>query len=153
VSRRTELEQARAGAYSAAGQLAWYLRAGGMPQPLPCSIRLDAGEVCFGEGAAGLSQYFAWGGESGVAWQTMGVVPVIATSHRLLACQHGRWLSWWYSGVRQLVPDVAGLSVALLFDNERPTRFEGTFAPWLAVLLTRLLYGEILEPGPVLIHG
>jgi hypothetical protein len=147
---RSDVEQARVGAFAAAGHLAGYLRAGGEPQPLPCSIRLDVGEVCLGEGAAGLSQYFGWTGDHSVQWQAMGVVPVIATSHRLLACQHGRWLSWWYSGVRQLVPDVAGLSVALLFDNDRPTRFEGTFAPWLAVLLTRLLYGEILEPGSLL---
>jgi hypothetical protein len=150
---RNDVEQTQVVALSAAGRLAGYLRAGGVPQPLPCSVRLDPGEVCFGEGAVGLSRYGAWAGQPGPQWHSAGVVPLVATSRRLLACLHGRWLSWWYTGVRQLVPDVAGLSLAVLFDDQQPARFEGAFAPWLAVLLTRLLYGEILEPGPEPFHA
>jgi hypothetical protein len=84
-----------------------------------------------------------------VQWREFGMCPAVVTSRRTMACEQGRWLSWWHGQVRQVIPDLAGLNVVLLFDDERPTSFTGTFAPWLSVLLVKLIYGEVLDaPDP-----
>jgi hypothetical protein len=181
-SRAVERQQALV----AASDLAGWFRAGGEPQQFASPVRLDAGEVCFGSGMAGVAQYFgldsvgytrsmfiAGGGvgmigataalsalgnanrkkqaaqQAAVQWRQFGMSPAVVTSRRMMACHQGRWLSWWHGQVRQVIPDLGGLNVVLLFDDERPTSFTGTFAPWLAVLLVKLIYGEVLEaPDP-----
>lgn len=78
-------------------------------------------------------------------WRPLGAVPLVATDRRLLACDQGRWLSWWYTAVRQFVPYIPHhLTVDLLLDEGRPTRFAGAPVASLAVILARLLYGETL---------
>lgn len=78
-------------------------------------------------------------------WHSFGTIPLVATNWRVLGCDQGRWLSWWYRGVRQAVPHLpAAPAVDLLFDESRPTRFTGETVPLLAVALVHLLYGETL---------
>lgn len=79
-------------------------------------------------------------------WRALGTVPVVATNLRLLGCDQGRWLSWWYGDIRQLVPDLPKQHrIDLLFERSRPTRFEGGCVAVLAVVLTQLLYGQTLS--------
>lgn len=76
-------------------------------------------------------------------WRPFGCIPVVATNWRVLGCGQGRWLSWWYRGLGQVVPHLpADLAVDLLFDEARPIRVAGETVPLLAVVLVHLLYGE-----------
>lgn len=81
-------------------------------------------------------------------WRPFGCIPVVATNWRVLGCDQGRWLSWWYRGVRQVVPHLpAELAVDLLFNDARPTRFAGETVLLPAVVLGHLLYGNPLVWG------
>jgi len=79
-------------------------------------------------------------------WRSFGPVPLVVTNWRIMGCEQGRWLSWPYGSIRQVIPYLPKqLGVDVVFDEGTPaTRFVGDSVPVLAVMLVHLLYDETL---------
>lgn len=101
-----------------------------------------------------------------VQWRGEGRARVVLSTQRALVFNGLEWYSWWYGGIRQLHPGLPQLAVDLVFEGRAPARLSapapstgsapscttpplGAGAPYVAVLLAWLLYGEILDvPRP-----
>ena len=72
-------------------------------------------------------------------WRPLGVMPVLATSQRLLVFHEGVWGSVWYSAIRQLLPRPAEGRLELLFEDDPPYVLVGEWVPYLIVVVTAIL--------------
>lgn len=72
-------------------------------------------------------------------WRPLGVVGVLATSHRLLVLHGGSWTSVWYEAIRQIRPSVEQDRLELLFDEAPPYLLVGPAVPYLAVVVATAL--------------
>ncbi|MFW5416444.1 hypothetical protein J0910_07460 [Nocardiopsis sp. CNT-189] len=76
-------------------------------------------------------------------WREFQQVTVYVTSTRLLALVEGtRWLSWYHQGSIQVHTLLGEWAVVQMFPDCEPVRWQGPAAPWLAVLLVYLVFGE-----------
>ena len=76
-------------------------------------------------------------------WRTLGQVPVMATSHRLLVFHEGAWASVWYEAIRQLRPALAEGRLELFFEDDPPYLLQGPSVPYLAVVLATALAVQV----------
>lgn len=83
--------------------------------------------------------------EAQAQWRYLGRLPLVGTSTRIMLMEEGRWLSWWHGAVRQLVPRLSEMGLDIAFDNTPPIRLEGDHIPWLAVMLSWLVFGQVLD--------
>lgn len=75
-------------------------------------------------------------------WRSLGLVPVLATSHRLLVFHQQAWASVWYEAIRQLRPVLADRRLELIFENDSPYALHGPWVPCLAVVVATVLAGR-----------
>ncbi|GAB3456556.1 hypothetical protein GCM10027570_38300 [Streptomonospora sediminis] len=76
-------------------------------------------------------------------WRGFQRVVAYLTDRRVLALVDGtRWLSWDHDANMQVAPMLEHWSVVQMFTQTEPLRWQGTAAPWLAVALVYLVYGE-----------
>ena len=76
-------------------------------------------------------------------WRTLGQVPVMATSHRLLVFHEGAWASVWYEAIRQLRPALAEGRLELFFEDDPPYLLQGPSVPYLAIVLATALAVQV----------
>lgn len=72
-------------------------------------------------------------------WRPLGVLPILATSRRLLVFYEGQWASVWYPAIRQMIPDVDNDRLELIFESDPPYLLCGPWVPYLTVVLTAVL--------------
>jgi hypothetical protein len=72
-------------------------------------------------------------------WRPLGLVPILATSHRMLVQRAGAWGSVWYGAIRQLRPALPDHLLELYFEDDPPYALEGPSVPYLAVVLATVL--------------
>lgn len=76
-------------------------------------------------------------------WRPLGLIPVLATSHRLLVLHQGAWGSVWYEAIRQLRPALAEDRLELIFEDDPPYGLQGPCVPYLAVVLATALAAQV----------
>lgn len=76
-------------------------------------------------------------------WQSLGQVPLMATSHRLLVWHEGAWASVWYEAIRQMRPALAEGRLELFFEADPPYLLQGSAVPYLAVVLATALAVQV----------
>lgn len=72
-------------------------------------------------------------------WRPLGLMPVLATSQRLLVQRDGVWGSVWYSAIRQFLPAVDEGRLQLLFEDDPPYLLAGEWVPYLSVVMATVL--------------
>ncbi|MEO3808972.1 hypothetical protein ABGB17_08210 [Sphaerisporangium sp. B11E5] len=75
-------------------------------------------------------------------WRFHGENQTILTNHRILAFAGGRWLTWAHQSVMELWAAPREFAVVLVFSGIDPLRLTGPAAPWFAVALAFILYGQ-----------
>ena len=76
-------------------------------------------------------------------WRPLGVVEVLATSHRLLVLHGGSWTSVWYEAIRQIRPSLEQDRLELFFDEAPPYLLVGPAVPYLAVVVATALAVQV----------
>lgn len=72
-------------------------------------------------------------------WRSLGAMPTLATSQRLLVLHEGVWASVWYSAIRQVVPRPDEGRLELLFEDDPPYLLAGDWVPYLTVVILTVL--------------
>jgi hypothetical protein len=72
-------------------------------------------------------------------WRSLGSMPVLATSQRLLLLHEGAWASVWYSAIRQVLPRPGEHQLELTFEDGPPYLLAGEWAPYLTVVIVTVL--------------
>ncbi|GAB3709644.1 hypothetical protein [Nocardiopsis nanhaiensis] len=76
-------------------------------------------------------------------WREHQGVQAYLTNQRVIACVQGhRWLSFWHRGIIQADPVLDHWSLVEIFEEGEPVRWQGPAAPWLAVAIIHLAYGD-----------
>ncbi len=75
-------------------------------------------------------------------WRPLGPMPVLVTNQRLLVFHEGVWQSVWYSGIRQLIPNVTDHRLELLFEADPPYLLVGEWVPYLTIVVSTVLAQE-----------
>lgn len=79
-------------------------------------------------------------------WHALGVLPIVATSHRLLAFRQATWHSVWISSITELRPELDAGRLELRFESDPPYLLVGPAAPYLAVVLATALVRSSAVP-------
>lgn len=77
-------------------------------------------------------------------WRLLGCAPVLATNERLLVQAEGTWTSVWLPDVLQFLPEPTDDWLELDSEGLPPLAIGGPWAPYLAVVLSYLLWSEVL---------
>ena len=78
-------------------------------------------------------------------WRPLGLLPVLATSHRLLVLHEAAWHSVWYAAIRQIRPALHEDRLEMFFEEDPPYLLAGPAVPYLAVVLATAL---AIQVGP-----
>jgi hypothetical protein len=82
-------------------------------------------------------------------WREHVTCRLVVTDQRLLCHVRGRWLSFHYSGITALYPDVANRSLVCQFADTEPLLLWGDHAPFAAVMTVMKTHGrEALSTHP-----
>lgn len=77
-------------------------------------------------------------------WRSLGGLRILATDRRLLVWFEGAWASVWYSGIREMHPDLPSARVTMLFDDDPPYALAGPWVPYLIVVMTTCMAGRLV---------
>ena len=75
-------------------------------------------------------------------WRDHAYVRTLLTDRRLLCDYGGQWLSFWHGGVVELSGDVSQWQFVLRYELGEPLMLHGTAAPWFAVAVAHVVYGQ-----------
>ncbi|HEY3504319.1 MAG TPA: hypothetical protein VGN37_16230 [Actinocatenispora sp.] len=75
-------------------------------------------------------------------WRDQANVRTLLTDQRLLCDYGGRWLNFWHNGVVEFHGDLSRWLFILRYQVGSPIMLHGPAAPWFAVCIARLVYGE-----------
>lgn len=82
--------------------------------------------------------------QAAAQWRSYGVVPVHATNQRLLIMMEGRLESFWFNGgIAWFEPQFREYGMIIQADGGIPLRLDGPPVPYLAVILSLLLRGQV----------
>lgn len=79
---------------------------------------------------------------SAAQWREHSTVRAVLTDKRILCDVRGQWLSFWHNGVVELAADLTQYSFVLRYEVGEPMMLHGPGAPWYAVAVARIVYGE-----------
>lgn len=75
-------------------------------------------------------------------WRDQANVRALLTSQRLLCDYGGRWLNFWHNGVVEFHGDLSRWLFILRYEVGDPVMLHGPAAPYFAVCIARLVYGQ-----------
>ncbi len=145
--------------WTAAEQLADHVRTGASLVEIDSPVALEPGELAHAHLELQAWRYLTLGsaqldhrttGMQGrleePRWHALGVLPIVATSHRLLVFRQAMWHSVWINSITELRPDLDAGRLELRFESDPPYLLAGPAVPYLAVVLATALVRSSAVP-------
>lgn len=119
------------------GQDATYQRAGGLLLGSPAFLLAGLAVT----GLANAQRRRAAEQQAATQWRDRQPTRVVVTNHRLVCLLGGQWLSYHYSAMNAVYPEVAARTLVCGFASIPPLRLSGADAPILAVMTIFATHG------------
>lgn len=80
--------------------------------------------------------------QAAAQWRDHANVRTLLTDRRLMCDYGGRWLNFWHEGVVEFHGDLSQWLFILRYEVGNPIMMHGPAAPWFAVCIARIVYGQ-----------